>query len=97
MTITAELSQEKLTISYDTQAKAAYIRVKTGAVARTQEEIPDRLNIDFDAQGNVLGIEVLRLSTASLQIRAALRRLAKSRSLPALAHLRLETLPGLYA
>ncbi len=45
-------------IEYDTEADAAYISIAKGRVAETRE-ISEGLNIDYDASGNVLGIEIL--------------------------------------
>ncbi len=38
---------------------AAYIRLKKGRVARTQEIAGDAILADYDARGNLIGIEIL--------------------------------------
>lgn len=44
--------------SYDTEADAAYFRIRTGEVART-EHVDGWTIVDVDAAGQLLGIEVL--------------------------------------
>ena len=48
-------------IEYDQQADAMYIRLKAGAVAESEEVRPGVV-LDFDAEGKVLGIEMLDVS-----------------------------------
>ena len=48
-------------IEYDQQADAMYIRLKAGAVAESEEVRPGVV-LDFDAEGQVLGIEMLDVS-----------------------------------
>ncbi len=48
-------------IEYDQQADAMYIRLRAGVVAESDEVRPG-LVLDFDAQGRVLGIEMLDVS-----------------------------------
>jgi uncharacterized protein YuzE len=48
-------------IEYDQQADAMYIRLRTGTVAQSDEVRPGMV-LDFDAQGRVLGIEMLDVS-----------------------------------
>lgn len=48
-------------IEYDQQADAMYIRLRTGAVAES-EEIRPGVVFDYDAEGKVLGIEMLDVS-----------------------------------
>ena len=45
-------------IEYDPEADAAYISIARGKVAETRE-ISEGLNVDYDASGRVLGIEIL--------------------------------------
>lgn len=55
-------------ITQDTEAGATYIAVqktRSGCVARTQE-LPNGMNLDFDADGNLIGIEFLDLVTTLL-------------------------------
>jgi uncharacterized protein YuzE len=47
-------------ITYDPQADAVYIRIGNGDVDRTEEAGP--FIYDLDAEGHVLGIEVLSAS-----------------------------------
>lgn len=48
-------------IEYDQQADAMYIRLRTGTVSESDEVRPGVV-LDFDAQGQVLGIEMLDVS-----------------------------------
>ena len=48
-------------IEYDQQADAMYIRLRAGDVAESEEVRPGVV-LDFDAQGQVLGIEILDVS-----------------------------------
>lgn len=47
-------------VTYDPEADAAYIRLATGKVAETDEAGP--FIYDTDAEGRVLGIEILHAS-----------------------------------
>jgi uncharacterized protein YuzE len=48
-------------IEYDQQADAMYIRLKAGTVVESEEVRPGVV-LDFDAEGKVLGIEMLDVS-----------------------------------
>jgi uncharacterized protein YuzE len=48
-------------IEYDPKADAMYKRLKSGAIAKS-DEIRPGLVIDFDADGKLLGIEMLDVS-----------------------------------
>jgi uncharacterized protein YuzE len=48
--------------TYDKITDAMYLRLKNGKVARTQK-IEDRLLVDVDKKGNILGIEMLDVSS----------------------------------
>jgi uncharacterized protein YuzE len=48
-------------IEYDQQADAMYIRLRSGNVAESEEVRPGVV-LDFDALGQVLGIEMLDVS-----------------------------------
>lgn len=48
-------------VKYDTLADAVYLKVGTGKVSKTLE-MQDRLNIDLDSKGRILGIEILEAS-----------------------------------
>ena len=45
-------------LEYDRKVDAFYIRIQEKEVSRT-EEIEDGLNLDFDDQGRLIGIEIL--------------------------------------
>lgn len=48
-------------VQYDPQADAMYIRLAAGEVADS-DEVREGVVIDYDAQGRVLGIELLDVS-----------------------------------
>ena len=45
-------------IEYDKEVDALYIRIQEKDVALTQE-VSDGVNVDFDAEGKLIGLEVL--------------------------------------
>ena len=45
-------------IEYDKEVDALYIRIQEKHVSRTQE-VSDGVNLDFDEQGRLIGLEVL--------------------------------------
>lgn len=46
-------------IEYDKEVDALYIRIQEKEAART-EEISEGVNVDFDSDGRLIGLEVLR-------------------------------------
>jgi len=48
-------------IEYDQQADAIYIRLKAGTIAES-DEVRSGVELDFDVEGKVLGIEILDVS-----------------------------------
>ena len=48
-------------IEYDKQIDGLYIRIQEKDVARTQE-VSDGVNLDFDEEGRLIGLEVLSAS-----------------------------------
>lgn len=48
-------------ISYDREADAMYIEFRKGSFAKNKK-IDDFTIVDFDEQGNILGIELLEVS-----------------------------------
>jgi len=48
-------------IEYDKEVDALYIRIQEKEVARTQE-VSDGVNLDFDEQGRLIGLEVVGAS-----------------------------------
>jgi uncharacterized protein YuzE len=48
-------------IDYDKEVDALYIRIQEKDVARTQE-VSDGMNLDFDVEGRLIGLEVLGAS-----------------------------------
>src|SRR5438132_10338707 len=58
MTSLSSIGGESVTIQYDPEADAAYIRFSNETVSRTQEE-SDVCILDLDAAGGLIGIELL--------------------------------------
>ncbi len=56
----------KFEVSYDDQARAAYIQVAKGDVATTEEIIEDQAWLDLDAAGKLLGIELTHIQADDL-------------------------------
>lgn len=52
-----------MVVEYDTEAGAFYVQVTDGPVARTAE-VSAFVNVDLDADGNVVGLELLCLPGA---------------------------------
>jgi len=48
-------------IEYDREVDALYIRIQEKEVVRTQE-VSDGVNLDFDVEGRLIGLEVLGAS-----------------------------------
>jgi uncharacterized protein YuzE len=48
-------------IEYDKEVDALYIRIQEKDIARTQE-VSDGINLDFDGEGRLIGLEVLDAS-----------------------------------
>ena len=57
-------------VEYDPEADAAYISFMKGKVAETRE-ISEGVNIDYDASGRVLGIEVLSVQRRGARVKKA--------------------------
>jgi uncharacterized protein YuzE len=52
-------------LEFDPTADAAYFEISSAAVERT-EEIESGINADYDAEGHLVGIEVLSVSKRNL-------------------------------
>ena len=64
-------------ITIDTTAKAAYVRLKEGSCHTTKEILPE-VFVDFNAQKEMLGIELISPCTLTL------RKVAQKLKLPIL-------------
>lgn len=53
-------------IEFDQDADALYIELASGEIDKT-EEIKPGLNLDYDINGNVLGVEMLYISKRANQ------------------------------
>ena len=62
-------SQRAPSVEVDTQASAVYVRFKKTAVAKTVQEATHlmHLAIDFDAKGEVVGIEAVGMETFNIE------------------------------
>lgn len=71
-----------LVVTYDPEARAAYVRLHKGRVVRTDEVIVDEVWADYDADGQLLGLEILGVKERNLSklletVGHALRRSAR--------------------
>lgn len=82
-----------LEITYDPQARASYISLSDEPVAKTVE-YADFINLDLDARGRLIGIELLwiRPRKVTVQIHEKLNRLAQKYHIPDLRRLHPEKL-----
>ena len=55
------------TIRYDSDADALYIRIREGKVLES-DEVEDRIIVDYDEKGNVVGIEVFEFSKRKIDL-----------------------------
>lgn len=61
-------------VEYDTEADAAYIRLSDRPASRTEEE-SDVCIVDFDSEGNAVGIELLSVfGFAGVALHALVRK-----------------------
>jgi uncharacterized protein YuzE len=60
----------KYTIEYDSEADAAYVRLleRDGDVSETVEFGDKGMNADLDAEGRVIGIEILNFSKRKIAL-----------------------------
>lgn len=79
--------------SYDEEARAAYIRVRVGRVHKTFEHAPN-VFVDVNAQGNLIGIEVLNPKQISINI---VSQIAREYKIPGLKNINLRAIPNLFA
>jgi uncharacterized protein YuzE len=90
-------SEANLTIQYDPKARAAYIKVKSGKVARTIEK-SKHFFIDLDKKGALLGIEILDPEKMTDQERAKiLPSIARHFKISNLRHIHPEYVPQVFA
>ena len=54
-------------IRYDRAADAVYVRLSDGRVARS-EEVEEGIIVDYDADGRVLGVEILNFSKRNIDM-----------------------------
>ena len=82
-----------LEVTYDPQAKASYIALRNEPVAKTVE-YADFINLDLDAKGRLVGIELLwvRPRMVTVQIHDKLAQLATKYHVPDLRRLHPEKL-----
>lgn len=55
-----------LSIELDDEARALYMTLTTNPVVNTVEVTPDKVFVDLDAEGEVVGIEVLEITSDGL-------------------------------
>jgi len=76
-------------ISIDPLAKATYVEFKDDKVAKTKEFTPETF-LDFNAKGELLGIELLN------PCRVVFRKIAKKYHMPILNRLPIQPLKKIY-
>ncbi|MEM3713873.1 MAG: DUF2283 domain-containing protein [Nitrososphaeria archaeon] len=54
-------------VRYEPDADALYIRIRDGKVADS-DEVSDGIIVDYDGNGNVLGIEILEFSKKKVDL-----------------------------
>jgi uncharacterized protein YuzE len=79
--IAAGIAKTDAEWQYDAQADAAYIRIQHGQVACTAE-LAEGVLVDYDADGNVLGIELLDVMDHLSHVRVGLATVSGSISIP---------------
>lgn len=62
-----------MNIKYDRVADAVYVSLDKGVVSKTLE-MSERINVDVDKKGNVLGIEILDASNQQRMINSLKRK-----------------------
>ena len=55
------MSRKSIKFTYDQDVDAAYLKLASGKVLES-EEVKPGLIVDFDSQGNILGVEILRFA-----------------------------------
>ncbi len=76
-------------ISFDTEARALYVKIKDGKAVRT-EEFGREVFLDFDENGELLGIEMLNPG------QLVLKRIAEKYHLPDLKKIQMRPLRKVY-
>ena len=69
-------------VSYDPEARAAYVKVRQGRVAKTRKEAPG-IMVDIGATGQLLGMEILETKKIELKVMV---KISKEFNVPALRH-----------
>ena len=76
-----------MTITFDSEAKALYVKIKEGKVARTIEFSPETF-VDLNSKGHLLGVEMLNPGNLTIQkktrVSAPLKEIATKFHQPAL-------------
>lgn len=81
-------------ISYDPKADCAYIKLRSGRIAKSREEAPDFVTVDLDEKDNLIGVEIFNPAKISLQL---ISRIAKKFDVPALKGIHPAAIPRVYA
>lgn len=69
-------------IKYDTVANAVYVNVSTSKVARTLKVKDQNFVVDLDESGNIVGIEMLGVSSKSELIKNLKSWVSKGEGVP---------------
>ena len=90
---THKIMNDDLIVSYDPEARAVYVRVKSGRVSKTKKQAPG-VFVDLDSKGNLLGVEFLDPKHIEVNI---IQRIARVFKFPGLKHLNPKAIPAVYA
>ena len=69
-------------IKYDTIANAVYVNVSKAKVSRTVKTPNESFLVDLDREGNIVGIEMLRVSSKSELIKNLKEWVSKGAGVP---------------
>lgn len=83
-------------ITYDPVVRASYVRLSNNEIVKTNE-YGNNINIDFDKNGNVVGVEFLFVKKPSIRIRKQIVDIAKNFDIPALKRFHPEHLREVFA
>jgi uncharacterized protein YuzE len=72
------MKRKKIRLEYDAQVDAAYLTLRSGRIAESEEVQPGVI-VDFDTDDQILGVEILRFAGQFRRRREMRAPLAKSR------------------
>ena len=85
-----------LSVSYDPEADAIYVRLRAGKPSRTLG-VTDGVQADIDRSGHLLGVEILWATGRHPRLDRELQRLARRYHEPTLGRIRPLKVPAVFA